>query len=113
MIRSVLLSEGYTVAVARDGADGLLLGREWNPDLILLDLHLPKVQGDTLLRLFRDDAATENTPVVAMSASANIRQHTERLRAADAALSKPFDIDTLLAQVAFHLARRVPIDPPE
>ncbi len=113
MIRAVLESEGYTVAVARDGADGLLFGREWRPDLILLDINLPKVQGETLLRLFREDDSTRETPMIAMSASATIRRQSERLRAADAALSKPFDIETLLAQVAFHLARRPPSQEPE
>lgn len=113
MIRSVLESEGYTVAVALDGAEGLLFGREWRPDLILLDINLPKVQGETLLRLFREDGATATTPVIAMSASATFRQHMVQLRAADAALSKPFDIETLLAQVAFHLARRPPPEEPE
>jgi DNA-binding response OmpR family regulator len=108
LIRAVLIEEGYLVAVARDGADGLQMAQEWHPDLILLDLQLPKLDGSELLKSLREQPSTAETPVVAMSASENIRQHTGELRAADAALSKPFDIDALLTQVAFHLARRSP-----
>ena len=106
VIRTVLVEEGYLVGLARDGAEGLQMARDWNPDLILLDVHLPKIDGGELLKHLRGHPPTANTPIVAMSASENIRQHTEELRAADAALSKPFDVDALLTQVAFHLARR-------
>lgn len=106
LIRAVLIEEGYLVAVARDGADGLQKAQDWHPDLILLDLRLPKLDGSELLKSLRELPGTAETPVVAMSASENIRQHTGELRAADAALSKPFDVDALLTQVAFHLARR-------
>jgi DNA-binding response OmpR family regulator len=107
LIDAVLTEEGYAVTVARDGAEGLLLARELQPDLILLDLHLPKVDGGTLLRSLRDNAATTNTPVVAMSAGANLRESAAELRGADAALSKPFDIEALLTQVRWHLDRRL------
>lgn len=106
LIRAVLIEEGYLVAIARDGADGLQKAQDWHPDLILLDLRLPKLDGSELLKALRELPGTTETPVVAMSASENIRQHTGELRIADAALSKPFDVDALLAQVAFHLARR-------
>ncbi|MGD9713501.1 MAG: response regulator transcription factor, partial [Thermomicrobiales bacterium] len=41
LIEAVLSGEGYTVAIARDGAQGLMLARDWSPDLILMDIMLP------------------------------------------------------------------------
>jgi len=111
LIEAVLVGEGYTVAIARDGAQGLMLARDWNPDLILMDIMLPAVDGSTAIRRLKGDAETSGIPIVAMSAGRTIRSQSEALAQADAALAKPFDIDALLAQVAFHLSRRRPEQP--
>lgn len=108
LIEAVLTGEGYTVATARDGAQGLMLARDWNPDLILMDIMLPSVDGSTAIRRLKSDVETSGIPIVAMSAGRTIRSQSEALAEADAALAKPFDIDALLAQVAFHLSRRPP-----
>lgn len=106
LIDTVLREEGYTVAIARDGVEGLMLAREWDPDLILMDVMLPGLDGGAAIRRLKNDPATESIPIVAMSAASNIRRLRDELKEADGALSKPFDIDSLLAQVAFHLTRR-------
>ncbi|MFL5758432.1 MAG: response regulator transcription factor [Thermomicrobiales bacterium] len=106
LIEVVLVGEGYTVAIARDGAQGLLLARDWNPDLILMDVMLPGVDGGTAIRRLKNDPETTGIPIVAMSAGRTIRSQSEELNDADAVLSKPFDIDALLAQVNFLLSRR-------
>lgn len=106
LIDTVLKGEGYTVAIARDGVEGLMLAREWDPDLILMDVMLPGLDGGAAIRRLKNDPATAGIPIVAMSAASNIRRLREELKEADGALSKPFDIDSLLAQVAFHLTRR-------
>ncbi len=113
LIEAVLKEEGYTVAVARDGAQGLMLARDWNPDLILMDVMLPGVDGGTAIRLLKAEPGTADIPIVAMSAGRILRTHTGELDDADGALAKPFDIDALLAQVAFHLARRRTDETPE
>ena len=105
LIDTVLKGEGYTVAIARDGVEGLMLAREWDPDLILMDVMLPGLDGGAAIRRLKNDPATAGIPIVAMSAASNIRRLREELKEADGALSKPFDIDSLLAQVAFHLTR--------
>lgn len=110
LIEAVLRDEGYTVAIARDGARGLMLAREWGPDLILMDVLLPGLDGGAAIRLLKEDERTASVPIVAMSAGRNIREHSGDLDEADGALSKPFDIDALLAQVAFQLSRRQPAD---
>jgi len=104
LIEVVLMGEGHTVAVARDGAQGLMMARDWKPDLILMDIMLPGVDGGTLIARLRREAETAELPIIAMSASRTLRERTAELEA-DALLSKPFDVDALLVQVQFLLAR--------
>ena len=106
LIEAVLVQEGYTVAIARDGVQGILLARDWKPDLVLMDIMLPGLDGTTAIRRLKSDPATAELPIVAMSAGRTIRRQSSELADADAALAKPFDIDALLAQVEFLLSRR-------
>ena len=100
----VLEGEGYTVAIAKDGAQGLMLSREWGPDLILMDIMLPGVDGGTLISRLRREPETAGLPIIAMSASRTLRDRSTELEA-DALLPKPFNIDALLVQVQFLLDR--------
>ena len=59
--------EGYRVAVASDGVAGLGLARSLLPDLILLDIHVPHLDGLQVLAALREDAATDDLPVVICS----------------------------------------------
>lgn len=104
LIEVVLMGEGHTVAVARDGAQGLMMARDWKPDLILMDIMLPGVDGGTLIARLRREVETADLPIIAMSASRTLRDRTGELEA-DALLSKPFDVDALLVQVQFLLTR--------
>jgi DNA-binding response OmpR family regulator len=104
LIEVVLKGEGHTVAIAPDGAQGLMLSRDWDPDLILMDIMLPGVDGGTLISRLREDKETADVPIIAMSASRTLRDRSEELQA-DALLSKPFDVDALLVQVQFLLSR--------
>ena len=106
LIEAVLVSEGYVVAIARDGIQGILLARDWKPDLVLMDVMLPGVDGTTAIRRLKSDPATADLPIVAMSAGRTIRRQSNELTDADAALAKPFDIEALLAQIEFLLSRR-------
>ena len=56
--------EGYRVAVASDGAAGLRLARSLMPDLILLDIHIPHLDGLQVLAALREDEATDGVPVI-------------------------------------------------
>ncbi|MEJ7837910.1 MAG: response regulator [Thermomicrobiales bacterium] len=104
LIDVVLKGEGYSVAIAKDGAQGLMLARDWNPDLILMDIMLPGVDGGALIERLRQEPETADLPIIAMSASRTLRDRTAELQA-DALLSKPFDVDALLVQVSFLLSR--------
>ena len=85
---------------AMQGSIGLELARLHQPDLILLDLHLPDIQGDEILRQLRADPGTRQLPIVMISADATSAQ-VERLRAAGASdyLTKPIDMRKFLAFV--------------
>jgi PAS domain S-box-containing protein len=89
-----------TLLSAMQGQLGLDLAREHRPDLILLDLHLPDVPGDEVLRRLHEEPRTRGIPVVILSADATPGQ-VERLLAAGAQayLTKPLDIRQLLTLV--------------
>ena len=89
---------------AMQGQQGLELAREQQPDLILLDLHLPDINGDEVLRLLHEDANTHEIPVIMVSADATPNQ-IERLKAQGARdyLTKPLDIKRFLEVVEENL----------
>jgi signal transduction histidine kinase len=88
---------GTRLLSAMMGTHGLQLAREHRPDLVLLDLHLPDMNGEEVLRRFRADDATRDIPVVILSADATRRQQESVLLAGAAAyLTKPVGITRLL-----------------
>ena len=93
---------------ALDGQSGLAQARQHLPDLILLDLHLPDIGGDEVLRRLRGEARTRDVPVVVLSADATSTQ-INRLKALGAReyLTKPFRIRDLLGAVDAALAGSV------
>ena len=98
LIETLLASRpDVTLLTAMQGGMGMFLAWEHDPDLILLDLHLPDVQGDEVLRRLRADARTARTPVMMISADA-IPGRIQRLReqGADEYLTKPLDLDRFL-----------------
>ncbi len=66
------------MAIARDGAQGLMLARDWSPDLILMDIMLPAVDGTTAIRRLKSDPETADVPIVAMSAGRTLRKSIRR-----------------------------------
>ena len=94
---------GYDVRCAADGAAGLDLVRDWSPDLIVLDVMMPKASGfDVLPELRR----LTDAPVVMLSARGEVDDKVEGLaHGADDYLSKPFEISELLAHVEAKLRR--------
>jgi CheY-like chemotaxis protein len=102
-IRAVLHDRCWLVT-AVDGEEGLRLARELLPSLILLDMHLPKLDGMSLLRELRNDTATRRIPVVALTASAMAGDRERFLRAGcNGYLAKPIDIDELTETVSRHV----------
>ena len=92
-----LLEDRYEVVTARDGQQGLDLAAERSPDLIIMDLSLPVLDGWEATRTLKADPATSAIPVVALTAHA-MPGDDERAREAgcDDVLTKPVDEDLLL-----------------
>ena len=80
LLRQRLRSEGIEIISSENGIDGLRRAREIQPDLILLDLNIPIMDGFEVLRELKDDSETRNIPVVFISGSHNGRsRHAPRL----------------------------------
>jgi two-component system, OmpR family, phosphate regulon response regulator PhoB len=91
---------GYDVAVARDGAEGLQQARATSPDAILLDLMLPRMDGLDVCRELRSGERTGRIPVVMMSAKSDeVSRASGYAAGADDYVSKPFSNRVLLAKV--------------
>jgi DNA-binding response OmpR family regulator len=67
MYRTRLEKDGYDVSVATDGEQGLAMATEMQPDIVFLDIRLPKLDGLEVLQRLRDNSTTANVPVVILS----------------------------------------------
>ncbi|PYR56618.1 MAG: hypothetical protein DMF85_15965, partial [Acidobacteria bacterium] len=107
MERLLARREGVRLIHAPNGAAGLRAAKEAHPDLILLDLHLPDVSGEELLRRLWADPDTRATPVAVLSADATPSQAQRLLTAgAIAYLTKPLEMARVLRLVDERLATR-------
>jgi len=104
--RILLRRPGVELLTAMQGGLGVELAREHRPDLVLLDLHLPDVGGEDVLRRLRSDPATAEIPVVVLTADALPRRR-EQLLAGGAVefLTKPIDVPRLLEVLDEQLAQ--------
>jgi two-component system, cell cycle response regulator DivK len=100
LVRDVLQFSGYEVFEATTGEDGVQLARELVPDLILMDLQLPGIDGAEALRQIRGEPSTSSVPVVAVTAFAMLE---DRRRAFDSGFNgyveKPISVRGLPQQV--------------
>jgi DNA-binding response OmpR family regulator len=91
---------GYDTIVAFDGDEGLRMAREQKPDLILLDVLMPKLDGFTMCRLLKFDSAYEKIPIILLTAKNQSKDvQIGKDIAADAYVVKPFNWPSLLALV--------------
>jgi PAS domain S-box-containing protein len=105
--RDVLEGHGYVVREAGDGEKGMIEARRFRPDLVLVDVMMPGMDGFTLAQKLRGDRETSLTPIIFLSARG---QTADKVRAfklgAEDYLVKPFDSAELVARVEKALARR-------
>jgi len=103
LVHEYLEEHGYRVRVAADGNEGLLEARHHRPDLVLLDVMMPGMDGLEFLRRFR---ATGSTPVIFLTArDAELDKVLGLELGADDYVTKPFSMAELLARVRAHLRR--------
>jgi two-component system cell cycle response regulator DivK len=108
LVRDVLTASGYSTLEATTGGRAIELAREHAPNLVLMDIRLPDIDGVEALGRFRADARTASIPVLALTAQA-MEGDRERFLAAgfDGYISKPVNILDLLAAVRCHCDGRV------
>jgi len=100
LLRDVLEYAGYDVRVARTGEDGVTLAVKEPPDLVLMDLQLPGIDGMEALRQLRASPRTADIPVVAVTAQAMKQDRERALRAGfDGYVEKPISVRAFPDQV--------------
>jgi DNA-binding response OmpR family regulator len=104
-IRFPLELEGFKVLAAYNGEEGLNQARTENPDLILLDLMLPKLDGYKICRLLKFDERYKHIPIFMLTAKTQEKDKIlGKETGADEYFTKPFDIDELIAKIKSNLS---------
>ena len=89
------------VLVAKDGMEGALKAEEENPDLIVSDVMMPRMNGTDMCRRIKENIETSHIPVILLTAWSTDEGRTEGYKAgADAYIAKPFDMEVLLARIS-------------
>jgi two-component system, cell cycle response regulator DivK len=109
MLSRRLVRRGFEVLIAIDGAEGIRMTRDEHPDIVLLDMSLPVIDGLEAARQLKRDPATQNIPLLALTAHA-LKEDRERAFAAgcDDFDTKPVDLVRLLEKMDTLLSRRRP-----
>ena len=103
LLQLYLQKEGYAVTLAADGGEGLVRFREKNPDLVLLDVMMPVMDGWTLCKTIR---AESQTPIIMLTAKSETDDKVTGLRSgADDYITKPFEMKEVLARIEAVLRR--------
>jgi CheY-like chemotaxis protein len=107
LARDVLVFQGYRVVEAETAEDGLRFVQEERPELVLMDIHLPGIDGIEALRRLRQDPATRTIPVMAVTASAMTTDRAKIMAAGfDGYQSKPISVKPFLAAIRDLLDRQ-------
>jgi CheY-like chemotaxis protein len=104
MVAEYLRLEGFDVVVANNGAEALTVARQARPDVAVVDMYMPVMDGFQLLAFWKEDGTLSAVPVVLVSAAANLGDVAARFNVR-ATLAKPFDLDQLgaiIGQVREH-----------
>ena len=105
LLRDLLQVSGYANIEATDGKQGVELAKSKKPDLILMDIQLPEMDGLEATRILKADATTSNIPILALTSYAMKGDKERMLQAGcDGYLAKPFNIQELLKEVAKYLS---------
>jgi CheY-like chemotaxis protein len=106
MLSRRLQKKGYEVAIAVDGAQGVQMARSESPDLILMDMSLPEIDGWEATRQLKNAADTTSIPIIALTAHAMAGDREKAIAAgADDYDTKPIELPRLLEKIQTILSR--------
>lgn len=104
LMRFLLEKNGFEVKEARDGGQGLALAKEANPDLILLDIQLPDMDGYAVAQALRKQEGQRETPIIVVTSYAMVGDREKALAAgATGYVEKPINPETFVGQLRAHL----------
>ncbi|NQT30602.1 MAG: response regulator transcription factor [Candidatus Saganbacteria bacterium] len=108
LLTTLLHAEGYTAITAAEGQQGLAMARNEHPDLIILDVMLPHLNGYQIARMLKFDANYTHIPIIMFTSKMEDNdQATGKEMGADAYFAKPFDTDALLAKIKEILSKEL------
>ena len=108
LVTFLLNADGYEVLQARDGNEGLEAAGRCRPDLILLDIQLPAMDGYAVAHRLRDNPDLAGTPIVALTSFAMVGDREKALAAGCTGyFEKPINPDTFLMEIGRYLTKRV------
>ena len=106
LIRYQLQVEGFEIVIAKTGGEGLKMIKDQEPDLILLDIGLPDIDGFELCKVLRSDEKTKNYPIIMLTARIEDSDRIEGLRlGADDYITKPYNAEELILRIRNLLKR--------
>ena len=109
MVRFLLEYKGYEVLVAKDGKHGLEIAVQEKPDLILLDLAMPEMDGWSVAHRLKGDPATKAIPVIAVTAYTMSSDRRMAMNAGcDGFISKPMNVPEFIAEIEKFLGKSKP-----
>jgi len=104
ILAQMLELNGFEVATASDGVEGVEKTLAWLPDLILMDLRMPRLDGFEAIKMIRSEEKTAHIPIIAISAWASARHKERALQAgANEHFTKPVDLNRLLTTINRYL----------
>ncbi len=103
LVRRILEADGLEVVEAGDAAEGIEVARQLVPDLILMDLSMPELDGLTATRNLRQIPALRHVPVIAITANVMHDDRRRALEVCDGYIPKPIDVDSFPAEVRRYL----------
>jgi two-component system, cell cycle response regulator DivK len=100
LVRRILMAEGYNVLEAQDAYQALQVVQQQRPDLILMDINMPEIDGYTLTARFKGTPGLSGVPIIALTANVMRGDRERSLEAGcDGYIQKPIDVDQLPAQI--------------
>lgn len=109
LLQAALETEDYEVSVAEDGLVALQELEKDAPNLILLDLMMPRMDGYTFAKELQDRGLQSSIPIIVLSADVNAQQKVDQM-GAESYVTKPFDLGDLLSEVSQFMEHLVPND---